>query len=236
MEPFANESKIRVNVEIGRWLSLAGLGVLIVGMVISVTKPELVIISLACLVLGFLASTIGAYYGNRWTRSPRADEALNQALKGTSNKYHMYHYLLPLPHVLLGPAGLFLFRVYLHEGQVTYDGKKWKQKFNLLRFLGFSGQDTLADPVRDAQYDAQRFYTWLKKRLPETEIPTITPVIVFIRDGAELDVAETDVPVLQRKQLKGWIRNKLKELPELLDEDALYHIERTILGDKVDEL
>ena len=236
MEPFANESKIRVNVAIGRWLSLAGLGVLLVGMVVSVAKPDLVIVSLLCLALGFLASTVGAYYANRWTKSPRPDEALNQALKGISNKYHIYHYLLPLSHVLLGPAGLFIFRVYLNEGQVTYDGTRWKQKFSLLRFLGFSGQEALADPVRDAQYDQQRFRNWLKKRLPENDIPPITPVIVFIRDGVQLDVAETEVPVLDRRQLKGWIRNKFKELSESLDDDALYDIERAILGNKIDEL
>lgn len=236
MEAFANESKIRVNVGIGRWLSLAGLGVLLVGMVVSIVKPDLVIVSLLCLALGFLASTIGAYYANRWTKSPRPDEVLNQALKGISNKYHIYHYLLPLPHVLLGPAGLFIFRVYLHEGPVTYDGNKWKQKFNLLRFLGFSGQEALADPVRDVQYDQQRFANWLKKRLPENESPPITSVIVFTRDNVQLDVAKTEVPVLDRRQLKGWIRNQLKELPQPLDDDALYGIERAILGDKIDEL
>ena len=55
-------------------------------------------------------------------------------------------------------------------------------------------------------------------------------------DGVELDIAETSIPVLQRKQLKNWIRNKFKELPQSLDDDTLYDIEQAMLGNKIDEL
>ena len=236
METFVNEKKVKIKREIGRWLSLAGLGVLIVGMIVSIRKPELVWVSLLSLAFGFLASTIGAYHANRWLRSPRADEVLTQALKGISNQYHLYHYLLPVPHVLLGPAGLFLFRTYLHEGPIQYDGKKWKQKFNLLRSLGFSGQDALGDPVRDTEYDVQRFVSWLRKRMPEAEIPPLTPFIVFVRDRAELNVAQTEIPVLTYKQLKREVRNALKARTQLLDEDELYDIEQAMLGAKIDKL
>ncbi len=236
MQPFINENKVKINAQIGRWTSIAGLGVLIVGMVVSITKPELVMVSLGCLVLGFLGSTIGAYYANHWTKSPRADEALTGALKGLSNQYHLYHYLLPVPHVLVGPTGFFILRAYLHDGQITYDGKKWKQKFSWLRALGFSGQDALANPLQDAGYDVQRLYTWLKKRVPQDAIPPITPLIVFVRDGVELDVAETEVPVLNHKQLKRWMRNAIKRLPQLLGPDELYDLERAMFGDKIDEL
>jgi hypothetical protein len=236
MQVFVNERRIKVNSDIGRWASLGGLGVLIGGMVISIRNPGLVWVSMASLAVGFFASVVGAYYANHWTRTPRADEILTQALKGISNQYHMYHYLLPVPHVLLGPSGLFLFRAYLHEGPIHYDGKKWKQKRTLVRFLGFSGQDSLVDPVRDALYDVERLRRWLAKRTPEQEIPEITPFIVFVRDGAELDVAETEVPVLRHKQLKRIIRLIDKECAQPLDHDALYEIEQAMLGDKIDEL
>ena len=236
MQVFVNERRIKVNSDIGRWASLGGLGVLIAGMVISIRNPGLVWVSMASLAVGFFASVVGAYYANHWTRTPRADEILTQALKGISNQYHMYHYLLPVPHVLLGPSGLFLFRAYLHEGPIHYDGKKWKQKRTLVRFLGFSGQDSLVDPVKDALYDVERLRRWLAKRTPEQQIPEIIPFIVFVRDGAELDIAETEVPVLRHKQLKRIIRQIDKECTHLLDEDALYEIEQVMLGDKIDEL
>jgi hypothetical protein len=139
-------------------------------------------------------------------------------------------------HVLIGPAGVFVFRTYAHEGPITYDGKKWKQPFKLIRVLGFSGQESLADPVRDALYDVQRFRRWLAKRMPEEHIPEITPYIVFVREEAELDLAETEVPVLSYKRLKRTLRQLDKECAEPLDNDTLYALEQTMLGDRVDTL
>jgi hypothetical protein len=236
MQVFVNERKVRINSNIGRWASLGGLAVLIGGMVYSLRNPDIVWVSMLSLVVGFIGSAVGAYYANHWTRTPRADQVLDSALKGISNYYHAYHYLLPVPHVLLGPAGLFLLRAYTHEGPIKYDGKKWRQKFNVLRSLGFSGQDNLADPVRDALYDQARFRQWLAKRMPEDQMPEITPLIVFVRDGAVLDLAETEVPVLPYKRLKRVIRQIDKERAAPLDEDALYRIEQAMLGDRIDDL
>jgi hypothetical protein len=236
MEAFVNKRKVRINSEIGRWVSLFGLGVLVVGMIFSIRRPELMWVSLSSLAVGFFASVVGAYYANHWTRSPRADELLTQALKGISNQYHLYHYLLPVPHVMLGPAGLFVLRPYIHDGPIAYDGKKWRQKFNLMRTLGFSGQDALADPIRDTLYDAERLRRWLMKRLPEGQVPDIIPLAVFVRDGIELDLAETEIPVLTYKQLKRTVRRMDKECQQPLAEDVLYEIERAMLGDRIDTL
>ncbi len=237
MEVFVNERKVKVNSEIGRWGSLIGIVVLLGGMFVSFKNPDLVWVSMTSLVVGFFASVIGAYYANHWTRHPRADEVLDRALKGVSGKYHMYHYLLPLPHVLLGPAGLFVFRVYLHEGKVTFDGKKWRQKQSWLHFFGFTGQEALADPVKDTLYDVERFRRWLSKRLPEDKIPPIIPFIVFARDNVHLEMAaETEVPVLRPRQLKKRVRQIDRECRHPLDEDALYEIEQAMLGDRIEEL
>jgi hypothetical protein len=236
MEVFRNETKIKVNREIGRWSTLGGLVVLIGGLVVSLRNVEMVWVSMTSLVIGFFASVIGVFYANHWTRSPRADEVLDNALKGISNHYHMYHYLLPVQHVLLGPAGVFVFRTYTHEGPITYDGKRWKQKKSVMRVLGFTGQEALSDPVRDTQVDAERFRRWLSRRMPEEQIPEIRPYVVFVRDGAELDLADTAVPVLHYKRLKRTIRQVDKECSDPLDNNILYSLEQAMLGDRVDTL
>ncbi len=236
MQVFLNERKLKMNRTIGRWASLGGLAVLVAGMIVSLRFPQLIWVSMLSLLIGFLGSTVGAYYANRWVRSPRADEVLTQALKGISNQYHLYHYLLPASHVLLGPTGLYLFRTYTHEGLVTYDGKKWRQKRSLLRSLGFSGTEALADPVQDALYDVQRFRRWLAQRYPAEKIPEIKPFVVFVRDKVELSVADTPVPVLRHKQLKGLVRRIDKESKEVLGEQDLYEIERAMFGSRIDEM
>jgi hypothetical protein len=144
--------------------------------------------------------------------------------------------LLPVQHVLVGPAGVFVFRTYSHEGPIRYDGKKWRQKFKLIRALGFSGQEALADPVRDAELDVVRFRRWLSKRMPDEQIPEIRPYIVFVRDEVELDVVETEVPVLHYKRLKRTIRQLDKDCIEPLDNDTLYELEQAMLGDRVNTL
>jgi len=136
----------------------------------------------------------------------------------------------------LGPAGLFVFRTYLHEGPVSYDGRKWRQKLTVGRVLGFSGQDSLTDPVRDAQYDRERLHKLLAARLSEERMPKIQPFIVFVREGVDLDVADTPVPVLLAKQLKSAVRRIDRECTDPLQEAELYEIERALLGSKIDEL
>lgn len=236
MEAFVNKRKVKINAEIGRWASLGGLLVLIVGMVFSIRNPGLVWVSMGSLLVGFLASVVGAYYANHWTRTPRPDQVLEQALKGISNKYHLYSYLLPVSHVMLGPTGLFVFRTFTHEGPVIYDGKKWRQKQSVVRLLGFTGQEPLVDPVQDALHDAARLHRWLSVRLAGRELPPIAPFVVFVRDRAELDVVETPIPVVHHKQLKNRIRQFDKECGEPLSTDELYAIERAMVGEKIDEL
>ncbi len=237
METFINKKQVKINSEIGRWTSLAALAVLIGGMIVSIVNPALTLVSLLCLVVGFIGSTVGAYYANHWTRSPRADEVLDQELKGISNQYHIYHYLLPSSHVLLGPVGLFLLRVYTQEGDISFDGRKWKHKSGWLSLLGFTGQDALGDPTRDMQDEARRFEAWLRKRIPAEQMPEMIPLVVFVRERARLSLpADMPLPVLPAGQLKRYIRNTIKERREALDEDALYEIERAMVGSKIDEL
>jgi hypothetical protein len=41
---------------------------------------------MGCLLLGFLLSQFGIYFGNRWGRNPRPDQVINKNLKGFLEK------------------------------------------------------------------------------------------------------------------------------------------------------
>ena len=73
MNIISNEALIARNAKIGQFTSLGSLLVLGVGMYISFTKPEMFSISVGALLLGFIMSQVGIYFGNRWGRSPRPD-------------------------------------------------------------------------------------------------------------------------------------------------------------------
>ena len=146
MKVIVNEKLVKRQAIIGKWASLIGMGALLAGLVVSYRLPNLITVSLGCLIVGFMLASVGTYNMNRWVKEPRGDQALTKALKGFDNKHFLYHYTLPAAHVLLAPSGLFVFTVKDHHGEVRCEGEKWHQKFNWGRLLLFFGQQGLGDP------------------------------------------------------------------------------------------
>ena len=127
----------------GRNASLAGLGVLILGLVISFKFSHLILVAYGCLIVGFILSNIGIYLANRWVREPRADQSLAKALKGFDNQFSLYNYTLPAQHVLLMPSGVAHFLVKPQTGEISVDGNRWRHKFNLGRLFRFFVEEGL---------------------------------------------------------------------------------------------
>lgn len=205
MKIIRNEKYIKLRARIGQWASLAGMAVLGVGLVVSFTNPQLIGISFACLLAGLVLSQIGLYFTKRWMQRPRPDEVLEKALKGLNNRFELYSFYLPAPHVLLTPSGLFVLRVQPQEGQITCQADRWHQKFSFTRFLGFSRQESVGDPTSAARAEAQDLATFLANHLPDEAIE-VQPLIVFTNDKAELSISETSIPVLPYKKLKSYLR------------------------------
>jgi hypothetical protein len=147
MEIKSNERLIKRNARIGQITSITGLAVLAGGMILSFTRPEMFTISLVALLVGFGLSQIGIYFGNRWGRSPRPDEVLNDALKGLDGRYSIYHYTTPTSHLLVGPAGVWVLMPRHQAGTITYDEnkKRWRQKGGNL-YLKIFAQESLGRP------------------------------------------------------------------------------------------
>src|SRR5512142_2674192 len=124
MRVVKNESLIKRNARIGQYTSLGALAVLGVGMYISLQRQELFFYALVALVLGFVLTQVGMYFSNRWGRSPRPDEQLDAALKGLPGDTVLYHYVSPVSHLLVGPAGIWVLRTYHQRGKVTYSGNR----------------------------------------------------------------------------------------------------------------
>ena len=125
----SNEKLIRRNARIAQISMIAGLVVLVGGMVLSFRTPDQFGISLAALLVGFTLSQIGIFFGNRWGRHPRPDEILNQALKGLDGRYTIYHYRTPTAHLLVGPSGLWAIfprnqreNHHLRKGSLSSEG------------------------------------------------------------------------------------------------------------------
>ena len=96
-----NDTLIKRNARIGQVTMFVALAVLAGGMFVSFQYPEQANWSFLALLLGFLLSQVGIYFSNRYSRKPRPDELIDQALKGMDKKYAP----VSLPHTCHAPAG-----------------------------------------------------------------------------------------------------------------------------------
>jgi hypothetical protein len=213
MKIVKNEKLIKRNSKIGQYTSLGALVVLGVGMYISFTRSELFIWALVALLLGFTLTQIGMYFGNRWGRSPRPDELLDASLKGLPGDFVIYHWITPVAHLLVGPAGVWVIIPYHQRGQVTYQKNRWKMSGGgfLQFYMRLFGQEGFGRPDLEAEAEINSLRKSLTKEMEEDEIPEIKAALVFTTEGVEIDAGDAPMPALPVKKLKDFMRNKAKE-------------------------
>jgi hypothetical protein len=216
MKIIRNEKLIKRNAIIGQLTSLLSLAILGGGMYVSFKRPELFTVSVGALLIGFLMSQVGIYFGNRWGRSPRPDEILDEGLKGLPDTFTFYHYATPAANLLVGPAGVWVVEPYHQRGEIVYTGKRWKIKGGgfAQSYMRIFGQENVSRPDLDAGAEAERVKRLLKKRgVAEEQIPPILGVLVFTSELADVHADDAPVPTLHVKKLKGFMRKQIKESP-----------------------
>jgi hypothetical protein len=210
MQVITNEKLIRNRVRLGRVASFAGLGILILGLVASLS-PQWLLASFGCLIVGFLLSQVGIYNANRWVKEPRADQTLDKILKGFGDRYHLYNYVLPAAHVLLTPFGLCVIKPKRQGGAIRCEGEKWHHELGWKRILRLFGQEGLGNPAKEVRAEVEKLRGFLAQRFPE-EV-SIEGVVVFTNPEVELEAENPAVPVLDGTQFKLFLRDLSKERP-----------------------
>ncbi len=212
MKIIKNEKLIERNGKIGQYTSLAALIVLGGGMYISFTKPELFVYSVACLVLGFVMTQIGMYMGSRWGRSPRPDEKIDAGLKGLQNDFNMYHYSSPVPHLIVGPSGVWILLPYHQGGNIAYEKNRWRLSGGgfMQAYMRIFGQENLGRPEVDAESESQTLRKFFAKNMSEAEIPEIKPILIFTNDKVEIDAGDSPIAAMKLKQAKEFMRQNAK--------------------------
>lgn len=208
MRIISNTKKVERNRKIGLYTSLGSLIILVVGLVMSF-QPNMIAYAYGALLVGLICSQVGIYYGNRWGRSPRIDERLNQGLKGLDDRYTLYHYIAPVPHLLTGPSGIWVLVPQYQEGTIVYEDKRFKQR-GVGIFKRFFAQEGLGRPEMEAQSHLQDLQKFLQKGLPEENQPPVQSLIVFINPKASVQVADSPTPAMHLEKLKEYMRRKLK--------------------------
>lgn len=214
MKTISNTKLIRRNAKIGQYTSLGALAILGVGLYISFKMPDKFAYTLGALLLGFFLSQVGMYFSNRWGRSPRSDEIIDKSLKGLGREYSIYHFITPVSHLLVGPAGIWALMPYFLSGTVSYEKKRWRVKgggFTQL-YLRIFGQDNIGRPDLESDAEIGSAKRYLKRVLPEgTEVPQVQAMLLFTNPKVELKVNDAPLPAMMPKDLKEFLRLKGKE-------------------------
>ena len=217
MKIIKNEKLIKRNGRIGSWTTIAALAILGGGMFFSVSDPsapQRVVYSMFALVIGFLLTQVGLYLGNRWGRSPRPDEQLDAGLKGLPGEFTIYHYVAPASHLLVGPAGVWIFLAYRQRGLATYTKSRWRVGGGgfMQAYMSIFGQEGIGRPDLEAENEIRAVKKLLAKHFEENEIPEVNAALVFTHESVEIQSEDSPLPAVKLKQLKDFIRQKAKQV------------------------
>lgn len=228
MRIIKDERLIKRNGRIGQWTSLSALAVLGIGMYLSFQRPDLFAYSIGALILGFTMTQVGMYFSNRFGRSPRPDEKLDAGLKGLPGDITLYHYVAPVPHLLVGPMGIWALLPYHQRGTITYDRNRWRLRGGgfMQAYMTIFGQEGLGRPQSDADGQMQALEKYLTKSLEGTALPPIRAALVFTNEQAEVDPGDSPLPAVHIRKLKDFVRQAMKSSP--VHSEALARIKASL--------
>jgi len=212
MRVITNEKFIARNARWGKWASMAALIILAAGVYLTFARPDLVVLTFVALIVGFLLSQVGIYFSSRWAKPPRIDQQITKALKGLGREYTLYHYSTPASHLLIGPAGIFLFIPRYQRGKITYRKGKWRQHGGpLLWYLRLFAQEGIGRPDLEIEAEVKAVRKAVEAILDDVEeLPPITPILVFTNPQAEVNAPDAPVPTLKIDELKKFLKPYLK--------------------------
>lgn len=214
MVSIRNEQHIALRRRIGLVASLAGIITLLGGMIVTLFGDPATygLIPLLSLPVGFLLSQVGLYFSHRYVRQPRPDQRLDEALEKAAKDGRIYHYILPVPHVLLSPSGLLAIVAKFQSGHIVADGDKWTQKgLGLRRFFG---QEGVGNPTTEAEYQIKQLAKYISRHVPslaDKEIPMSAVIVFTTKEGGELDLKRSTVPAMHYSKLKGFWKQRKNE-------------------------
>lgn len=225
MRIISNPKKIQRYHKIGLYTSMGSLILLFaaVGLTLAAgNRPELTTIGFIAMILGLVLSQVGVFFANRWGKSPRVDERITQGLKGLDDRYALYHFATPVPHLLTGPSGVWAIAPMYQAGTITYQKNRYIQR-GVRLFSRVIGQEGLSRPDLEAKGYASDMEKFLKKSFPQEDLPPVRPLILFTNPKAIVQVQDAPIPTLHIDKLKDFIRRRAKEQP--VDIEQIYQLQ-----------
>jgi len=203
MRVVTNTPLVKRNRQAATYLFLLTLALLIGGFflvnqsLLTGEEPDALSLILQALVLptSFIMTLVSVRMTNFWARTPRPEDALEEALSGLNKKSILYNYHhLPLRHLLISPQGVYAIVTRWHDGIHSVDNDLWRtQQGFFARFFSTLRMDGIGNPTREVLRQAQHAQKLLEAHAPGVKVE---PLIVFISPNVELDIGTSSVPVV----------------------------------------
>ena len=171
----------------------------------------------AILPIAFILTIFSVRMTNLWARVPRPEKAIEDGLKGLSNKSVLYNYYhFPARHVLICPQGVFAITTRWHDQQYVLRDGKFRSKRNIIsKLFSVIRADGIGNPFRDAEIARGNIQRAIDEVAPDIDVHAL---IVFVDPSASIDFeSEPETPVLYADpklppNLKDFMRDAKREL------------------------
>ncbi|NPV40288.1 MAG: hypothetical protein HPY72_02960 [Anaerolineae bacterium] len=216
-----NQKFIDRNKKISQIILYSALGLLVLGFVWSLknTNVEQNLTAYYILIPAYLLVQVAISMANKWGRSPRPDEIIALSLKGLNNQYSLYNFNAGVPHLLVGPAGIWIINPYYHSGVISYnaDKKRYVQKGGPNFFAKTFAQEGIPSIERECKNLLADYHDYVKSKKLDI---AIEPQVVNFYYSEKVDLQVKDAPQLniQADKFKDYLRQAAKK-PLLSDEE-----------------
>jgi len=214
MKIISNTRLIQRNKKISQIILYLSLALLGIGMIWSLSNPETSQLSYVygIIIPAYILVQISIYFANRWGRSPRPDEIIEQSLKGLDNQFYLYHYSTGIPHLLIGPMGIWIIQPYHQSGDITYnpDKRRYEQKGGANLLSKLFAQEGLTNIENDSKRLIRDFNKYLKTQNINIKIQPVV-VNVFYSKKAEVHAHNAPYLAMHINKLKDTVRSYMKQ-------------------------
>ncbi len=211
-----NYALIQKNKKLSQIVLYASLLLLVVGLIWSFSGADISQYATAYLILipAYLLVQVSISLANKWGRSPRPDEIIEQSLKGLNDQYTLYNYNTGVPHLLVGPAGIWIIKPYYQSGTISYnsDKKRYEQKGGANFIAKLFGQEGLTDILRESKNALNNYDVYNNKmKINLDERPRI--VNIFYSEKADILAKNAPEVTIPANKLKDMLRSQSKISP-----------------------
>jgi len=205
-----------------RWISIGLLAVALFAVFSPniLSNPTMINVYFGVMIVGVFISSIGNHLTTRYGRSPRPDEMLDKAFKGLDDKFSIIHYESPIPHLMVGPAGLWALIPTFVDGVISYDKNKkiWVRKGGsfINKFLSREAFGRPDKELKQNQKDLQKILNSLGK---DQQIDLKCAVILLNKNTIVEDQDnESEILILPFEKAKEKFRKLSKTQIEISQE------------------